>query len=108
LNTSSHSGWIVSGLVEQETAADKVGIPLAPEPMFYAKYVLEKLGSKIAITVKGIEYSKELDLLLPKLKTWVENAKLSVFQKLVGKILSISIPRGYFEKAILDWLSRPN
>src|ERR1700722_13880550 len=56
LNTSSHSGWIKSGLIEQESAAEKIGIPLAPKPMFYAKYLLEKLGPKIAIMVKGTEY----------------------------------------------------
>lgn len=64
LNTSSHSGWIKSSLVEQESAADKIGTPLAPKPLFYAKYVLEKLGTKIAIIVKGNDYNKELDLLL--------------------------------------------
>jgi hypothetical protein len=69
LNTSSHSGWIKSGLIEQESAAEKIGIPLAPKPMFYAKYLLEKLGPKIAIMVKGTEYSKELDLLLPQLES---------------------------------------
>jgi len=69
LNTSSHSGWIEFGLIEQKSAAEKIGIPLAPKPMFYAKYLLEKLGPKIAIMVKGTEYSKELDLLLPQLES---------------------------------------
>ncbi|CAG8604987.1 3585_t:CDS:2, partial [Ambispora leptoticha] len=73
LNLESNPGMEqlnpLTGLIEQETAADKVGIPLAPEPMFYAKYLLEKLGPKIAIMVKGAEYSKELDLLLPQLES---------------------------------------
>jgi hypothetical protein len=56
LNTASHSGWILSGLTEQAVSAKKVGLPLAPESMFYAKYLLEKLGPRVAIIVIRKDY----------------------------------------------------
>jgi hypothetical protein len=58
LNTASHSGWIKSGLTEQEASTEKVGMPLAPELTFYAKYLLEKLGSRIVIIVIRADYKE--------------------------------------------------
>jgi len=96
LNTSSHSGWIKSGLVEKESAADKIGIPLAPEPMFYAKYVLEKLGSRIAIMVKGIEYNKELDLLLIQLENLGGKGRIIVLSETALSEITDFAPTGLF------------
>jgi glutathione synthase/RimK-type ligase-like ATP-grasp enzyme len=59
LNTASHSGWIKSGLTEQEASAAKVGLPLAPEFTFYAQYLLKKLGPRIAIIVIRENYQKQ-------------------------------------------------
>ena len=96
LNTSSHSGWIKSGLVEKESAADKVGIPLAPESMFYAKYVLEKLGSKIAIMVKGIEYNKELDLLLLQFENLGGKGRIIILSENALSEITDFAPTGLF------------
>ena len=59
LNTASHSGWIKSGLTEQEASAEKVGMPLAPELTFYAQYLLKRLGSRIAIIVIREDYKEK-------------------------------------------------
>lgn len=96
LNTTSHSGWIKAGLVEKESAADKIGIPLAPQPLFYAKYVLEKLGSKIAIMVKGVDYSKELDLLLLQLENLGGKGRIIILsENAVQKVINFA-PTGLF------------
>ncbi|CAJ0865651.1 13928_t:CDS:10 [Entrophospora sp. SA101] len=46
-------------LAEKAIQADKVGLPLAPQPIFYSQCVLEKLGPKVAIIFPP-EYNKNL------------------------------------------------
>ncbi|CAG8812079.1 35730_t:CDS:1, partial [Racocetra persica] len=85
-----------SGLIEQKSAADKIGIPLAPKPLFYSKYVLEKLGPKIAIMVKGTEYSKELDLLLPQLESLGGKGRIIALSETALAEVSDFAPTGLF------------
>ena len=71
LNAASHSGWINSGLTVQAMSVKEIGLPLAPELTFYAKYLLKKLGSRIAIMVIRADYKewyKELNSLLVQIK----------------------------------------
>ncbi|CAG8762032.1 1228_t:CDS:1 [Dentiscutata erythropus] len=73
LNTGSCSGWIFSDLVEKEASADKIGVPLAPPTMSYTNYVLNKLGSKIAIII--IVPVPECDLLIKQIVSMGGEAK---------------------------------
>ncbi|CAG8849487.1 35252_t:CDS:1, partial [Racocetra persica] len=74
LNTGNASGWMYTSLIEKEASADKIGVPLAPPPMFYTNYVLNKLGSKIAIIV--IVSVSECDLLVRQIEIMGGEAKI--------------------------------
>ncbi|CAG8819542.1 6117_t:CDS:1, partial [Cetraspora pellucida] len=73
LNTANQSCWIIANLVEKETSADKIGVPLAPQPMFHANYVLNKLGPNIAIII--IDTMVECDLLTRQIESLGGQAK---------------------------------
>ncbi|CAG8545037.1 14987_t:CDS:2, partial [Dentiscutata erythropus] len=50
LNTGSSAGWEVSGLIEKEASAYKIGAPLAPPPMILATYLqIESMGGDARI-----------------------------------------------------------
>ncbi|KAF0553871.1 putative conserved protein, circularly permuted ATPgrasp superfamily [Gigaspora margarita] len=74
LNTGSGSGWVRSSLTKKVASADKIGIPLAPPPTFYANYVLNKLGPKIAIIIT--EAVPECDLVARQIESLGGEAKV--------------------------------
>ncbi|CAG8777807.1 14682_t:CDS:1 [Gigaspora margarita] len=74
LNTGNCSGWVFSSLTEKVASADKIGIPLAPPPTFYANYVLNKLGPKIAIIV--LYEVPECDLVAKQIESLGGEAKV--------------------------------
>ncbi|CAH1759704.1 12001_t:CDS:2 [Entrophospora sp. SA101] len=85
--------WIESryGIVKEQTSlAKETGLPLAPELTFYAKYLLKKLGSRIAIVVIRADYKEwyeELNRLLTQIEDLVERAEL------VLKVAKLGLPQ---------------
>ncbi|CAJ0917013.1 175_t:CDS:2 [Entrophospora sp. SA101] len=74
----------------EEVLLAETGLPLAPELTFYAKYLLKKLGSRIAIVVIRADYKEwyeELNRLLTQIEDLVERAEL------VLKVAKLGLPQ---------------
>ncbi|CAJ0747103.1 20026_t:CDS:2 [Entrophospora sp. SA101] len=74
----------------ESSLAKETGLPLAPELTFYAKYLLKKLGSRIAIVVIRADYKEwyeELNRLLTQIEDLVERAEL------VLKVAKLGLPQ---------------
>lgn len=98
LNAANQAGWIKNYIIEKEIRADKVGLPLSPQPIFYSKYVREKLGSKIAIIFLDGCYNKELKLIAQQIASF--GGKCKVFclsETTIPEIIDFS-PTGLFWK----------
>ncbi|CAG8552061.1 4664_t:CDS:1 [Dentiscutata erythropus] len=99
LNTAHQVGWIITSLVEKEASVDKIGTPLAPQPMFLANYVFKKLGPKIAIIILNqyIEY----DLLARQIESLGGKAKIIYLSEGAFQDIIDFAPTGLF------WRSYP-
>ncbi|CAG8741788.1 6372_t:CDS:1 [Racocetra fulgida] len=94
LNTANQSCWILAGLVEKEASADKVGIPLAPQQMFCANYVINKLGPKIAIII--IDTMVECDLFARQIASLGGEAKAFYLTEVAIQDIISFAPTGLF------------
>ncbi|CAG8483795.1 4288_t:CDS:1 [Cetraspora pellucida] len=94
LNTANQSCWIIANLVEKETSADQIGIPLAPQPMFHANYVLNKLGPNVAIII--IDTMIECDLLTRQIESLGGQAKTFYLTEVVIQDIIDFAPTGLF------------
>lgn len=88
LNTSSQGGWILTGITDKESSANKIGIPLAPDSKNYVNYLFKKLGMKIVFIVSRYDYNKELDILSKQI------------EELGGKSIIIKIDKNCIQKII--------
>ncbi|CAG8741687.1 13395_t:CDS:2 [Gigaspora margarita] len=93
LNTGSGSGWVRSSLTKKVASADKIGIPLAPPPTFYANYVLYKLGPKIAIIIT--EAVPECDFVARQIECLGGEAKVIYLSEVIDKYTTGAIPKTY-------------
>ncbi|CAG8542616.1 65_t:CDS:2 [Gigaspora margarita] len=94
LNTGSCSGWVFSSLTEKVASADKIGIPLAPPPTFYANYVLKKLGPKIAIII--CYEVPECDLVVRQIESLGGKAKVIYLSEVGVQDIIDFAPTGLF------------
>ncbi|CAG8648557.1 1101_t:CDS:1 [Racocetra persica] len=96
LNTGCSYGWIYTSLIEKEASADKIGVSLAPSPMFYTNYLLNKLGSKIAIITKLT--LPESDLLVRQIEIMGGETKILYLTKVSFQDIIDFAPTGIFWK----------
>ncbi|CAG8818828.1 9790_t:CDS:1, partial [Racocetra persica] len=94
LNAANQSCWVITSWIEKEASADKIGIPLAPQPMFYANYVLNKLGPKIAIII--IDTMVECDLLTRQIESLGGEAKTFYLTEVAIQDIIDFAPTGLF------------
>ncbi|KAF0492474.1 hypothetical protein F8M41_021706 [Gigaspora margarita] len=104
LNTAHQVGWIKASLVEKEASADKIGIPLAPQPMFLANYVVKKLGPKIAIII--LRQNLEYDLLVKQIESLGGKAKLIYLSEDGFQDIIDFAPTGLFWRAYPGLIER--
>ncbi|CAG8747107.1 2914_t:CDS:2, partial [Racocetra fulgida] len=104
LNSPHQVGWILSGLVEKEASADKIGIPLAPQPMFYANYVLKKLGPKVAIII--LSPNAEYDLLASQIESLGGKAKIIYLSEVGFQDIIDFAPTGLFWRCLPGLIER--
>ncbi|CAG8850108.1 439_t:CDS:1, partial [Racocetra persica] len=97
LNAASHSGWMYSGSAVKEASADKIGIPLAPQPMFYTNYILKKLGPKVAI-ITIIKPNVECDLLVRQIEILGGKIKIVYLSEVSFQEIIEFAPTGIFWK----------
>ncbi|KAF0513781.1 hypothetical protein F8M41_017735 [Gigaspora margarita] len=97
LNTGSGSGWIRSSLTKKVASADKIGIPLAPPPTFYANYVLYKLGLKIAIIIT--EAVPECDFVARQIECLGGEAKVIYLSEVGVKDIIDFAPTGLLRRS---------
>lgn len=63
LNSACPGGWIKTEKVSKRLNIERYGRSLAPEYMFFSKYLMKKLGLRIIIITLGSDYSNELEML---------------------------------------------
>jgi len=96
-------------MAEKAIQAEKFGLPLAPPPIFYSKYILEKLGSKVAIVFPP-EYSKdlssqELKLIIQQIKNLGgQSQAFCLSETVIAEIINFA-PTGLFWKcdSLIDY-----
>ncbi|CAG8466133.1 6242_t:CDS:1 [Dentiscutata heterogama] len=98
MNTGSSAGWLFSGLICKEASAEKIGVPLAPPTMFLAVYLLNKLGSKIAVIIK--DSFLERDFFISQIESMGGEAKVfSIIEANFQDIVDYA-PTGIYWKCV--------
>ncbi|CAG8784373.1 6210_t:CDS:2, partial [Dentiscutata erythropus] len=97
LNVGSSSGWAFASLIEKEASAEKIGVPLAPSSIFLATYLLNKLGSKIAIII--IDTFTEHDIMIRQIESMGGEIKVFNLSEVNFQDIINFAPTGIFWKA---------